>query len=113
MLISISFVIAYSSIKFNNLGPINILKINILIFLILFFRNIRFFTTKIIIILLGIELTIYPLIKIFIEQSKDKDKISSLIFIFNINMAGSILLVYTLSNQIIDLNCFLISFNIF
>lgn len=73
---------------------------NFLVGAILTSRNFSFLTNNILLSLVGLEITIYPIAKLFMTQSKDKDKTSSLIFIFNINIAGSLIFLYTVSKLI-------------
>lgn len=111
-LISTAFIILYKTIDFSEKSKKEKQNSWILIVIILLFCNLRFYTTLVIILLTIIELSIYPIIKLFLNQSKDKEKLSSLNFMFNINICGSLIFMYSIRAIIIKYRSMIIYFNL-
>lgn len=109
ILISIIFILIIYFIKFDFLNNIEYIKNQTLFLLTIITANLIFYSRTLWLILIIIEISVYPIIKIIMNQSKDEDKISSVKFIFIINIRGSLLIIwfitkYRFLNFYINLN---------
>lgn len=85
--------------------------INYIIFLSIFiFTTACFYMESQFFYLLLLELTVYPITSLILTFSKDKDKITSILFIFSINIVGSIIfMIYRVKTEILILNFYSIN----